>query len=99
MIPWKRFIAWIRDEIRLARLETWADESRNRPMPDPNTRDDPRSAAVLKRLEERRREMRRKGIRTLLDGRPSWTRLNPMGKPHEPDNVLRFPGRKPTQGG
>lgn len=52
-----------------------------------------RTANVLERLAFARAEMRRRGTRTLLDGRPAWQRINPMAVQPEPTKVVTFKRR------
>jgi hypothetical protein len=58
---------WLREELRLARLESWSDGAYDGPMPC--TLDDPKCQATLKRMAEARERMKRMKA-GLLDGRP-----------------------------
>jgi hypothetical protein len=46
------------------------------------------------RLEARQKaaiaRMKREGIKSLLDGRPAWQRINPMGDKPEPARVIKM---------
>jgi hypothetical protein len=44
------------------------------------TTSDPRCLAVLAKLARARDRMKRLGIKSLLEGRPAWQRMNPMGQ-------------------
>ena len=61
-----RLLAWIRSELRLLGLETWADGAYEGPAPF--TAADPRCANTIARLAQAREELRRTK-RGLLDKR------------------------------
>lgn len=61
-----RLLRWIRSELRLLGLETWADGAYDGPAPCSSA--DPRCAATIARLAQAREELRKSG-RGLLDKR------------------------------
>jgi hypothetical protein len=53
-----------------------------------------RTANVMERLAFARIEMRKRGTRTLLDGRPAWQRINPMAVKADANKVVPLRKRK-----
>ena len=63
------FLRWLREEVRLLGITSWADGAYHGPPdPEPCTSADPRCARMLERLAEVNAEMYRKRTR-IIDGR------------------------------
>lgn len=78
MSLWKRIRAWLDQETKLIVAETW----------EPNSMDDPRCLRTFTRQRQARQNMKRKGIKSLLDGRPAWSKVVTMGDTPEPAKVV-----------
>ena len=72
------FDRWARNEWRLMRLNTWEPE------------DDERATRLALKRQAAVAKMKRHGIKSLLDGRPAWQRINPMGEKAAPEKVVRM---------
>jgi hypothetical protein len=57
------------------------------------TTSDPRCLATLAKLARARDRMKRLGIKSLLDGRRAWTKINPMHD-EPPAKVIEMRRRK-----
>lgn len=68
--------AWAREEWRRMWADTWAEA----PKSDANTAEDPRVKATLAKLEDAKEQMKFRGTQLLIKDRPSFQRVNPMGK-------------------
>lgn len=68
-------------------------DDRTPPDCDSLTSNDAKCEAVRLKQAAARARMKKLGIRSLLDGRPAWQRINPMHSPQPESKVIRMKRR------